>query len=100
MYRDQPSMPKITTMDQLDRTKLPAILRIALLFHASKVYDHETLAGIGKYVKQTRVNWDLFLEEGFRFRLDGIHEWEGDDIITDYDDPAVAQALLIPRAVP
>jgi len=66
---------------------------VALLFHASKVYDREILIGIGDYVKQTRVAWDLFLEEDFRFRLDGIHEWEGDGIIADYDDPAVARAL-------
>jgi LacI family transcriptional regulator len=77
----------------VSRKNGPAVLRVALLFHASKVYDREILTGIGDYVKQTRVAWDLFLEEDFRFRLDGIHEWEGDGIIADYDDPAVAQAL-------
>lgn len=71
----------------------PTVLRVALLFHASKVYDREIITGIGDYVNQTRVAWDLFLEEDFRFRLDGIHDWEGDGIIADYDDPAVAQAL-------
>ncbi|MEO8022050.1 DNA-binding transcriptional regulator [Polaromonas sp.] len=86
-------MTKSSTMRPRDRTNSPAVLRVALLFHASKVYDREILTGIGDYVKQTRVAWDLFLEEDFRFRLDGIHEWEGDGIIADYDDPAVAQAL-------
>ncbi|MEP6907909.1 MAG: DNA-binding transcriptional regulator [Pseudoxanthomonas sp.] len=86
-------MTKTPTQREFDRTKGPAVLRVALLFHASKVYDREILVGIGDYVKQTRVAWDLFLEEDFRFRLDGIHEWEGDGIIADYDDPAVAQAL-------
>jgi LacI family transcriptional regulator len=86
-------MTKSSTMREFDRSSGPAVLRVALLFHASKVYDREILAGIGDYVKQTRVAWDLFLEEDFRFRLDGIHEWEGDGIIADYDDPAVAQAL-------
>ena len=71
----------------------PTVLRVALLFHASKVYDREIITGIGDYVNQTRVAWDLFLEEDFRFRLDGIHDWEGDGIIADYDDPAVARAL-------
>ncbi len=75
------------------RASRPAALRVALLFHASKVYDREIITGIGHYVNQTRVAWDLFLEEDFRFRLDGIHEWQGDGIIADYDDPAVAQAL-------
>jgi LacI family transcriptional regulator len=71
----------------------PTVLRVALLFHASKVYDREIITGVGDYVNQTRVAWDLFLEEDFRFRLDGIHDWDGDGIIADYDDPAVAQAL-------
>jgi LacI family transcriptional regulator len=71
----------------------PAVLRVALLFHASKVYDREIITGVGDYVNHTRVAWDLFLEEDFRFRLDGIQDWEGDGIIADYDDPAVAQAL-------
>ncbi|MEO5672040.1 MAG: DNA-binding transcriptional regulator [Ramlibacter sp.] len=71
----------------------PKVLRVALLFHASKVYDREIITVIGQYVNQTRVAWDLFLEEDFRFRLDGIHDWEGDGIIADFDDPAVAQAL-------
>lgn len=86
-------MTKSPTTRRPDRTSGPAVLRVALLFHASKVYDREILIGIGDYVKQTRVAWDLFLEEDFRFRLDGIHEWEGDGIIADYDDPAVARAL-------
>ena len=80
-------------MDSHSGPLAPTVLRVALLFHASKVYDREIITGIGDYVNQTRVAWDLFLEEDFRFRLDGIHEWDGDGIIADYDDPAVAQAL-------
>jgi LacI family transcriptional regulator len=71
----------------------PKVHRVALLFHASKVYDREIIAGIGSYVNQTRVAWDLFLEEDFRFRLDGIHDWHGDGVIADFDDPAVSTAL-------
>ncbi len=80
-------------MDASIRHTAPTVLRVALLFHASKVYDREIITGIGDYVNQTRVAWDLFLEEDFRFRLDGIHDWEGDGIIADFDDPAVANAL-------
>ncbi len=80
-------------MDAAFRQTGPTVLRVALLFHASKVYDREIITGIGDYVNQTRVAWDLFLEEDFRFRLDGIHDWDGDGIIADYDDPAVARAL-------
>ncbi len=71
----------------------PPVHRIALLFHASKIYDREVIAGIGSYVNQTRVAWDLFLEEDFRFRLDGIEDWTGDGIIADFDDPEVCRSL-------
>ena len=67
--------------------------RIALLFNANKVYDREIIAGIGHYLRSTRVAWDLFLEEDFRCRLAGIERFDGDGIIADFDDPAVANAL-------
>ena len=67
--------------------------RIALLFNANKVYDREIITGIGKYLLSTRVAWDLFLEEDFRARLNGIEHFEGDGIIADFDDPAVCEAL-------
>jgi LacI family transcriptional regulator len=67
--------------------------RIALLFNANKVYDREIITGIGKYLLSTRVAWDLFLEEDFRARLNGIERFEGDGIIADFDDPAVSDAL-------
>lgn len=67
--------------------------RIALLFNANKVYDREIITGIGKYLLSTRVAWDLFLEEDFRTRLNGIERFEGDGIIADFDDPAVCEAL-------
>jgi LacI family transcriptional regulator len=67
--------------------------RIALLFNANKVYDRQVIAGIGQYLKSTRVVWDLFLEEDFRCRTLGIQHWRGDGIIADFDDPTVEEAL-------
>ncbi|MFC5742350.1 XylR family transcriptional regulator [Dyella tabacisoli] len=67
--------------------------RIALLFNANKVYDRQVIAGIGHYLKSTRVEWDLFMEEDFRSRTLGIHRWRGDGIIADFDDPVVAETL-------
>jgi LacI family transcriptional regulator len=67
--------------------------RIALLFNANKHFDREVITGIADYLSSTRVQWDLYLEEDFRLRLDGIAQWQGDGIIADFDDPAVAQAL-------
>ncbi len=73
--------------------KLPTAHRIALLFNGNKVFDREVMRGIASYLSSTRVSWDLFLEEDFRFRLPGIERWQGDGIIADFDDPAVCEAL-------
>ena len=67
--------------------------RIALLFNANKIFDREIVEGIAAYLGSTRAAWDLFLEEDFRLRLTGIDRWQGDGIIADFDDPAVAAAL-------
>ncbi|SFV09093.1 XylR family transcriptional regulator [Pseudoduganella namucuonensis] len=67
--------------------------RIALLFNGNKSFDREVISGIAGYLGSTRAAWDLFLEEDFRLRLDGIERWQGDGIIADFDDPAVAKAL-------
>lgn len=71
----------------------PPVHRVALLFNASKVYDREIIAGIADYLNGTRAAWDLFLEEDFVCRLNGIADWQGDGIIADFDDPEVARAL-------
>lgn len=73
--------------------KLPTTHRIALLFNANKIYDRGIITGIGNYLSSTRASWDLFLEEDFRCRLQGIERWQGDGIIADFDDPAVSEAL-------
>ena len=71
--------------------------RIALLFNANKIFDREVIAGIAAHLSSTRASWDLFLEEDFRLRLPGIEHWQGDGIIADFDDPAVAAALARTR---
>ena len=75
----------------------PGAHRVALLFNANKVYDREVMTGIADYLSSTRNSWDLFLEEDFRLRLPGIEHWQGDGIIADFDDPAVAAALTRSR---
>ncbi|MDR3429909.1 MULTISPECIES: XylR family transcriptional regulator [Silvimonas] len=80
-----------TTPAQPNHGKAPH--RIALLFNANKIYDRQVITGIGEYLGSTRVAWDLFLEEDFRCRLNGLENWQGDGIIADFDDPAVAEAL-------
>ena len=72
---------------------VPPAHRIALLFNGGKVYDRGIITGIGNYLSSTRASWDLFLEEYFLCRLKGIERWQGDGIIADFDNPAVAGAL-------
>ncbi|MEJ7139014.1 XylR family transcriptional regulator [Amphibiibacter pelophylacis] len=80
-------------MNPPSATTGPPVHRVALLFNASKVYDREVMTGIADYINSTRAAWDLFLEEDFVYRLNGIDQWEGDGIIADFDDPEVARAL-------
>ena len=74
-------------------TRVPTVHRIALLFNGNKIFDRDIIAGIGEYLTSTRASWDLYLEEDFRCRLQGIERWQGHGIIADFDDPATCEAL-------
>jgi len=67
------------------------------LFNANKFYDREIIAGIGAYMRSTREEWDLVVEEDFRARLTGISQWQGDGFIADFDDPEIGEALAATR---
>lgn len=71
--------------------------RIALLFNANKIFDREIIAGVAAYLSSRRASWELFVEDDFRLRLPSLAHWEGDGIIADFDDPAVAEALAHSR---
>lgn len=66
---------------------------ITLLFNANKVYDRQVIEGIGHYLRSSKVDWDLYLEDDFLCRLDSLNEWAGDGIIADFDNPDIEQAL-------
>ncbi|MFA0439942.1 XylR family transcriptional regulator [Vibrio sp. 10N.286.49.C2] len=67
--------------------------RITLLFNANKVYDREVIEGIGEYLQASQCDWDIFLEEGFTTHLDNFHNWQGDGVIADFDDPKIVELL-------
>ncbi|AER30588.1 LacI family transcriptional regulator [Pantoea sp. PA1] len=67
--------------------------RITLLFNANKVYDRQVVEGVGEYLQASQTNWDIFIEEDFRCRIENIHEWLGDGVIADYDDSAIERSL-------
>lgn len=66
---------------------------ISLMFNANKVYDRQVIEGIGHYLQTSKVDWDIYLEEDFRTRLENIGDWVGDGIIADFDDIEVQKAL-------
>lgn len=67
--------------------------KINLLFNASKVYDRRIVEGIGNYFQASQCDWDIFLEEDFRYRVSHIKDLSGDGIIADFDNPEVEEAL-------
>ncbi len=67
--------------------------RITLLFNANKVYDRQVVEGVGEYLQASQTDWDIFIEEDFRCRIDNIKEWLGDGVIADYDDKQIEQLL-------
>ncbi|MDU6410506.1 MAG: D-xylose utilization transcriptional activator XylR [Yersiniaceae bacterium] len=67
--------------------------RITLLFNANKVYDRQVVEGVGEYLQASQCDWDIFIEEDFRCRIDNIKDWLGDGVIADFDDRSI-QSLL------
>jgi LacI family transcriptional regulator len=49
--------------------------------------------GVGEYLQASQQEWDIFIEEDFRARIENIREWLGDGVIADYDDPEIERLL-------
>ena len=73
--------------------------RITLLFNANKAYDRQVVEGVGEYLQASQCDWDIFIEEDFRCRIDNIKDWLGDGVIADFDDREI-EALLNNLEVP
>ncbi|MFP9227929.1 D-xylose utilization transcriptional activator XylR [Pectobacterium cacticida] len=67
--------------------------RITLLFNANKVYDRQVVEGVGEYLQASQCDWDIFIEEDFRCRIDNIKAWLGDGVIADFDDSEIKRLL-------
>lgn len=67
--------------------------RITLLFNANKVYDRQVVEGVGEYLQASQCDWDIFIEEDFRCRIENIRDWLGDGVIADFDDRQIEQLL-------
>ncbi|BDH45900.1 XylR family transcriptional regulator [Salmonella enterica subsp. enterica serovar Choleraesuis] len=67
--------------------------RITLLFNANKAYDRQVVAGVGEYLQASQCDWDIYIEEDFRIRLENLHNALGDGVIADFDDPEIVRQL-------
>lgn len=55
--------------------------------------DRQVVEGVGEYLQASQSEWDIFIEEDFRARIDKIKDWLGDGVIADFDDKQIEQAL-------
>ena len=67
--------------------------RITLLFNANKIYDRQVVEGVGEYLQASQCDWDIFIEDDFRCRIDNIKNSLGDGVIADFDDGEIEKSL-------
>ena len=66
---------------------------ITLLFNANKCFDRNVIAGIGDYLQSSKVNWDVYLEDNAKSKIDSIKHWHCDGIIADCTDHEIISAV-------
>lgn len=75
-----------------------AIRKVALIYDATRVYDLKVMTGVAAYL-QERGRYSIYIEENALKdqRLPDLRSWEGDGIIADFDDPAIARLVAQSR---
>ena len=87
-------MPQLEQVDVQNPMMVPVDThRITLLFNANKVYDRTVLQGIGEYLQSSKSEWNVYLDEDFRYRERTLEQWAGDGVIADMDDPCIVEAV-------
>ncbi len=72
--------------------------RIALIYDARLTYDLKVMTGVAAYLQEGH-HYSVFIEENALKdqRLPDLRSWEGDGIIADFDDPAIARLVTQSR---
>lgn len=72
--------------------------RIALIYDARLAYDLKVMTGVATYLQEGH-HYSVFIEENALKdqRLPDLRAWEGEGIIADFDDPAVARLVMQSR---
>lgn len=68
-------------------------LNITLLLNTNKIFDRKMIKGIGQYIKSTKINWKVCLEEDVIFSPEHLTHFTGDGIIASFDDSNLEQKL-------
>ena len=73
----------------------PKTRRIALLFDGKDAAARDVIAGVADYLaaSRSRSGWQLFLGDELGAGPEHIGGWQGDGIIADVDNPAVAACI-------
>lgn len=71
------------------------IRQVALIYDARLAYDLKVMTGVAAYLKE-RPHYSIYIEENALKdqRLPDLGSWRGDGIIADFDDPAIATAVV------
>jgi LacI family transcriptional regulator len=72
--------------------------RIALIYDARLTYDLKVMTGVAAYLQEGH-HYSVYIEESALKdqRLPDLRSWEGDGIIADFDDPAIARLVTQSR---
>ncbi|MGL1958466.1 MAG: DNA-binding transcriptional regulator [Colwellia sp.] len=68
-------------------------INITLLLNTNKIFDRKMIKGIGQYIKSTKINWKVCLEEDVMFSNAHLSNFSGDGIIASFDDDKLEQKL-------
>lgn len=69
--------------------------KVALIYDARLAYDLKVMTGVAAYLQEGHT-YSIYIEENALKdqRLPDLRSWDGDGIIADFDDPAVAQVVV------
>lgn len=68
-------------------------LNITLILNTNKIFNRKMIKGIGQYIKSTKINWKVCLEEDVIFSHDHLSNFSGDGILAGFDDSELEQKL-------
>ena len=69
--------------------------KVALIYDARLAYDLKVMTGVAAYLQEGHT-YSIYIEENALKdqRLPDLRTWDGDGIIADFDDPAVARVVV------